>query len=290
MLTRGTDGSVQYWFTPGITQRNGLREHYVRIGSRVIARVSQQPIDDGGGSGVVITGDRAARSLAWSLWTLCAVLFGFALFGPMPRRLVMANRRRHRVASAMAALAMASMVTAGCGVFSRNTQLTWQHDSTLYFHQGVSAGPTLLTREDGTVFEERRYSPFGEDLDAFSELPGGGTQLGEVDFSAEPQNILNKQTDPDTGWSYHGARWMAPETARWLTPDPPVKAPDPKFLTAPWELSLVRRCYDVRRPLVFNSDQEGVGRGHSARPTSASLGFRACKLRWRSRRLGRLTL
>jgi hypothetical protein len=29
---------------------------------------------------------------------------------------------------------------------------------------------------------------------------------------------------------------MAPETARWLTPDPPVKGPDPKFLEAPWAL------------------------------------------------------
>ncbi|MFH0902375.1 MAG: RHS repeat-associated core domain-containing protein, partial [Pseudomonadota bacterium] len=58
-----------------------------------------------------------------------------------------------------------------------------------------------------------------------------------VDYSKEPHNILNKETDPDTGWSYHGARWMAPQLARWLTPDPPVKAPDPKFMTAPWDLN-----------------------------------------------------
>src|SRR5262249_5888711 len=41
-----------------------------------------------------------------------------------------------------------------------------------------------------------------------------------VDFHREPQNSLGKLTDPSTGWSYHGARWMQPQTARWTTPDP----------------------------------------------------------------------
>jgi RHS repeat-associated protein len=57
-----------------------------------------------------------------------------------------------------------------------------------------------------------------------------------VDFAVDPHNSLNKESDATTGWSDHGARWLAPETGRWLTPDPPVKAPDPKFLADPWAL------------------------------------------------------
>ncbi|MFH0902372.1 MAG: RHS repeat-associated core domain-containing protein, partial [Pseudomonadota bacterium] len=60
---------------------------------------------------------------------------------------------------------------------------------------------------------------------------------------------LNKETDPDTGWSYHGARWMAPQFARWLTPDPPVKAPDPKFMTAPWDLNPYQ--YVRQNPVMY---------------------------------------
>jgi len=95
----------------------------------------------------------------------------------------------------------------------------------IYFHQGMAAGPTLLTTHDGGIREERRFEPFGQ--------PINGTLNKHVD----PMNNLNKETNPDTGWSYHGARWMAPQTARWQTPDPPVKAPDGKFLFKPWSLN-----------------------------------------------------
>ncbi|MBI4509470.1 MAG: hypothetical protein HY698_07520, partial [Deltaproteobacteria bacterium] len=78
--------------------------------------------------------------------------------------------------------------------------------------------------------------PFGHPLDAYRELAGGGSETGAIDFGKEPLNTLNKETDPNTGWSYHGARWTASESARWLTPDPPVKGPDPKFMRMPWDL------------------------------------------------------
>jgi RHS repeat-associated protein len=107
---------------------------------------------------------------------------------------------------------------------------------TLYYHQTVGAGATLSTRSDGTVFEERRSEPFGTAIDAYRELDGGGHETVAVDYARDPNNALNKVTDPATGWSDHGARWMVPETGRWLTPDPPVKAPDPKMMTQPWAL------------------------------------------------------
>ena len=59
---------------------------------------------------------------------------------------------------------------------------------------------------------------------------------GGPDLVTRDLNPLNKRTDVATGWSDHGARWMAPETGRWLSPDPPVIGPDAKFMAAPWAL------------------------------------------------------
>src|SRR6185503_2019646 len=109
-----------------------------------------------------------------------------------------------------------------------------------YYHTAVGAGPTLVTREDGGIHDERRYEPFGAGIDSAS---------GPVDYGLDPHNILNKQSDEATGWSDHGARWMAPETARWLTPDPPVKKPDPKFMLEPWSLHPYQ--YASQNPVMF---------------------------------------
>src|SRR5262249_52738461 len=92
----------------------------------------------------------------------------------------------------------------------------------LYFHQGLSAGPTLLSKPDGSVSDERRFEPFGQPI--------------EGDLRKDPFNSLNKETNPETGWSYHGARWLAPEAARWRTPDPPAKIPSPGLVRTPWTL------------------------------------------------------
>src|SRR5262249_16190618 len=57
-----------------------------------------------------------------------------------------------------------------------------------------------------------------------------------VDYRENPINSLNKFTDPESAWSYHGARWLAPDTAQWHSPDPPVATPDPAFMITPWSL------------------------------------------------------
>jgi hypothetical protein len=95
--------------------------------------------------------------------------------------------------------------------------------SRLYFHQGMAAGPTLITDEDGGIREERRFEPFGQPIN------------GTLNKNVDPVNNLNKETNPDTGWSYHGARWMAPQTARLTAPDPAVKGPLPKLLLTFWK-------------------------------------------------------
>jgi RHS repeat-associated protein len=246
VLTRSTAGATQYWFTPGISHRNGLREHYIRLGDRLIARVDQRELPPGGGGGFVTVyhDPRPARALLLALLAVSLLLLGYS-FTTAPGR-----TPRRRFAHASGLLVALGLIHSGCGLFGSDKSPLWENAGIIYFHQGISPGPTLLTREDGTVLEERRYEPFGDELDAFREPAGGGAgQTGAIDYTVDAHNILNKQSDPDTGWSYHGARWMAPDTARWLTPDPPVKAPDPKFIAEPWASHPYQ--YVSQNPIAF---------------------------------------
>jgi RHS repeat-associated protein len=97
----------------------------------------------------------------------------------------------------------------------------------LYFHEELSAGPTLFTGAGGAVVEERLFEPFGAPL---------ASSRGAVDWGVEPLNGLNKEVDPLTGFSDHGARWMMPLVGRWLTPDPGLRAPDGGLMRSPWDL------------------------------------------------------
>lgn|GEM_PF-2564573 len=117
----------------------------------------------------------------------------------------------------------------------------WAEAQIIYFHKGISAGPTLLTDEMGVVLEERRYEPFGQPLaDDVGSMP---------DHKLEPHGWVNKPYDHQTGFSYHGARWLSPQIARWLTPDPPVKGPDPKFMGQPWAMHPYQ--YVKQNPIVY---------------------------------------
>jgi len=120
----------------------------------------------------------------------------------------------------------------GGGLGTSTSAIAWQTTRKLYLHQGVGAGPSLITDAAAAVYEERRYEPFGEAIDAYRE----GSGITAVDYRRESLNGLNKPSDPDTDMSYHGARWLPSDTGQWLTPDPPVKAPDEKFKLEFWAL------------------------------------------------------
>jgi RHS repeat-associated protein len=157
----------------------------------------------------------------------------------------------------MHAVALAAALT-GC---SSTRIATQQHEvrstgRVAYYHATFGAGPTVITREDRSVLDERRYEPFGAAIDSAS---------GPVDYARDPHNLLNKETDVATGWSDHGARWLAPETGRWLTPDPPLKAPDPKYMTEPWGLHPYQ--YVKQNPIVFWDPD-----GRDERPTLTLTG------------------
>jgi RHS repeat-associated protein len=237
----------QLWMTPSMTLRNGELERYVRMGNRMIARITGEGRDsffpDPIGCAIVPMDGEPPWAGGLRFVLLIGGLLSLTLGAGRSRR-----RAREWLYIACGLLALGS-AHLGCTSLGSKHQAVWQTTSAVYFHQGIAPGPVLFTRMDGSIFAERRYEPFGDDIDERIELSDGSFSVGDVDFAREPFNILNKETDPSTGWSYHGARWMAPETARWLTPDPPVKGPDPKFLAEPWSLHPYQ--YVNQNPVVY---------------------------------------
>ena len=241
--TQGPGEGPQYWFSPRLTQHpDGTRDRYLKLGERTVARVSYRPAPLPGPLSSPEQGASTLRSLsgtaARALATVLVGVMGTLMFSVMLARQATRTRGVRALAAGMAVLLVGLACNPQQGGTPTGAQRAaqWVKASTVYFQSGVSVGAALLTREDGSVLEERAHEPFGAPLAAYREFVGGGSEVGDVDFRVEPLNALNRLTDPHTGWSDHGIRWMAPETARWLTPDPPVKAPDPSFLSAPWDL------------------------------------------------------
>ncbi|HET9620835.1 MAG TPA: FG-GAP-like repeat-containing protein [Kofleriaceae bacterium] len=231
-------GAEQRWFTADVSQAaDGTRDYFVRLGGRLLGRITR------GGSAAAAIGatTRVTRVITLILFGECGALLVLAFT---------AGRRRRR--ALVAALGLSALVTASCGPTTGRELVPLSGtlgQQVLYYQRTIGAGITLATRGDGTVFEERRAEPFGMAIDAYRDLAGGGHEIVAVDYQRDPNNALNKVSDPATGWSDHGARWLAPETGRWLTPDPPVKAPDPKFMTQPWELHPF--AYVDQNPVVY---------------------------------------
>jgi RHS repeat-associated protein len=240
--TTHPSGELEYWFSPDLRLHHGAREHYVRLGDRLLARVRMLPPGSGTSATLVlIDRDTVARGLLIA----CALLLCFALFSrgrPRPRRW----------ASATASLCVLVLFAPACQWIGTTQAPLWTATQTIYFHHGFGAGPVLMTRQDGSVLEERRYEPFGQAIDA--SRPGSTSSAFAIDHAEEPHNHLNQPMDPTTGWSYHGARWMAPQTGRWLTPDPPVKAPSATFMASPWDL---HPCQYARQNPVAYWDADG---------------------------------
>jgi len=213
------DGTTAYFFGDGSAERNGIREHDVAIGDRIVARV---PI------AVASTSTSAPTAGVARLGVSSAGILAFVLALLLPlRRLA----RRRVGAAGLIGLALAG----ACGPLGMSVE----HESlaahtATYMHTGFGAGPVVFTDASGHLLEERRYEPFGVPIDAHTI--GSGDVTGAPDLVARDLNSLNQRTEIATGWSDHGARWMAPETARWLTPDPLVMGPDPSLMVAPWAL------------------------------------------------------
>jgi RHS repeat-associated protein len=229
--TVDASGAQTRWFSPEISETDdGVRQVDVRVGDRLIARVTRTPA--------------AAASVSVSAAGLVrgAVLLG----GGLALLWLLGTRRRRIWRPVTSVVTLSALALAGCATAVTTSAVSEARTTgaVLYYHQAFGAGPALITRADGSVFDERRHEPYGAPIDAHHD---GATTA--IDYARDPHNVLNKLTDPATGWSDHGARWMAPETGRWLTPDPPVMAPDEKFMVSPWGLHPYQ--YVQQNPVMF---------------------------------------
>jgi RHS repeat-associated protein len=235
---RSTDsqgGAPEHWFSAEMRERGGVIEQYIEVGDRIVAKVE---LASDAAVAIAVSGATARHVGVAALAALALLLAGLG---------AAAASRQGSPRPALAALLVLAVLAAGCDtLFGSSGRAIWRATRVTYVHGGFAAGPVLYTGESAAVVEERRYEPFGQGIDSWRE-PGGLFDV--VDHAVEPFNVLNKPTDPRTGWSYHGARWMVPQTARWLTPDPPVKAPDAAFMATPWTLHPYQ--YTEQNPTLY---------------------------------------
>ena len=109
-----------------------------------------------------------------------------------------------------------------------------------YLHPSITPGIALITDASGEVIDNRLFEAFGAEIAA--------------DYSLDSRGLADKPRDADTGWVDHGARWMAPQFAQWLTPDLPTQAPSAEAIATAWDLN----PYQVNRqnPVLFH-DPDG---------------------------------
>ena len=229
------NANTQVWFTQDYTEHDGNREHYVRVGHRIVAKVTLRPPPGGGGGAMGALID--PRHPPIDVEELIAkILLALLLAGGLAASGAgLVGKKRRPAWVAVTAGPVLLFFVASCDELNTNRKSAatlWERIETVYFHHGIAAGPVLTTNADGTLREERRYEPFGQPVNANL----GGT-IGPVDFRREQQNSLGKLTNPNTGWSYHGARWMQPQTARWTAPDPLTKVVSERLTSAPWALN-----------------------------------------------------
>jgi RHS repeat-associated protein len=223
VATKSTTGEMTYWITPNVVVRGAERDHYVHVGDRLLAKITTSVAAASPSRSAAVMGLIATRAGAGLLALLSLV--GLVTL----RRRLRPGLRGLRAALAAGLALLLTM--AGCGAPTSVQSSALIGARVTYFHQAFSAGPELTTSSTGQLDEDRRTEPFGAAIDAFRD-----GVLQPVDYRRDPINALNKFTDPETQWSFHGARWLAPDTAQWHTPDPPVSAPDPSFMAQPWAL------------------------------------------------------
>lgn len=236
MRVRSTSaGWDKFFFDEQIAEENGVREYSVMLDSRVVAQIT---VPVAAATPSSSDGSSAAGSTLPSLdGRALGIALMLTLAGLLSVSAIVTARRRARyplwirsVAGTAVALVLHACGAGPAGTSSLTGAATVaQH--IVYFHSGIAPGPVLFTDESGAVVEERRYEPFGEPIDRL-----GPSGAGPVDFKGLDIGPLNKPVDPSTGWSYHGARWFASETGRWITNDPAVLTPDAGFAMNPWTL------------------------------------------------------
>ena len=102
-----------------------------------------------------------------------------------------------------------------------------ENNQTFYFHNDHLGSATVLSDSDGNFIEEKRYDPFGAELQGTSKI-----------------GYNSKELDKDTDLNYYGARYYASDFGRFTTADT-VKGK----LTNPQSLNLY--AYTLNNPMKY---------------------------------------
>ena len=83
---------------------------------------------------------------------------------------------------------------------------------TYYYHTDHLSSSNVVTDADGEVYEHMEYTPYGEKwiLD----------QNDNSKYDMIPYRFTAKEWDEETGLYYMSARYLNPETSRWVSSDP----------------------------------------------------------------------
>src|SRR5262245_61579026 len=124
-----------------------------------------------------------------------------------------------------------------------------------YYHADATGSIRMITDANGQVVERHDYMPFGEEWPASS--------------SVERRVYVGKERDQGTALDYSGARYYAPGSGRFISPDPLTS--DAMRIVNPQRWN--RYAYAVNNPLtygdpdgldviVFNYVNGAMGAGH----------------------------
>jgi RHS repeat-associated protein len=142
--------------------------------------------------------------------------------------------RRHRIVIPF--FVPAVCIAVWCGAATANAQTS---EVVTYFHTDATGSIRMITDANGEVVERHDYMPFGEEWPAPS--------------SAERRLYGAKEREPETGFDYSGARYYAPSSGRFTSPDPLTA--DPLRIVNPQRWN--RYAYAANNPLTYG-DPDGL--------------------------------
>lgn len=108
-----------------------------------------------------------------------------------------------------------------------------------YYHSDAIGSIRMITDANGQVVERHDYLPFGEEW--------------QPSLSPERRLYVGKERDQETGFDYSGARYYAPGSGRFTSPDPLTA--DAMRIVSPQRWN--RYAYATNNPLTYG-DPDGL--------------------------------
>lgn len=159
-----------------------------------------------------------------------------------------------------------------------------EKDNTYFYHGDHLGSSNYITDINGNEYEHLEYTPYGESwIEEGDEL--------ELKLNKIKWKFTSKELDSETGLYYFGARYLDPQTSRWMSPDPiydglkeglsiygycrnnPIILKDPNgLLSSKTEASMVQAGLGYTNLKIYTSDYydaldekvEGLKNGVSA--------------------------